>query len=141
MDLLRSGCVCNTKAVPMIQGSKESAQKLGAFLYDMLYVCSVSEELETYGESVLVFMTFLRTLARSAIYPTSYSGNDEIKELYCRGLWEWQVVVRRMKFKILPSLLKVWKIATVEGEAHVKYEAEVTFAHVLLILACPVQTL
>ena len=136
LDALKSGCVCTCFDE---NSSKKTKQIFGTFVHDGLKLCDDLNNWDTNSDNILAFLTLIRTVVKSAIHPTLYSSPGEVGDKFCKGLWEWQVILRRMKFKILSSIIIVWKVGFKHEHLHLKGEAETAFAHVLFLLPCPVR--
>jgi hypothetical protein len=134
-DSLRQGCVCHTKKQNSTGSTNSSTHRFVILLQEILKEFDVAEVSRRNTHNLLIFMTFLRTVAKSAIYPTCYGINEE---LYCKSLWEWQVVLQRLKFKLLAMILKLWKNVSNKDVSHVRREAEMAFGYILFMIPCPV---
>ena len=138
-DKLRDGCVCQIKNSTGERSVNERTQNFGTFINNVLDALESVDMPEINTDGLLIILTFLRTLAKCTLYPISTNDHGEKRELYCKSLWEWQVVVQRVKFKITSSIINVWRKAVKDNEPHLKNEAENTFANILFMVPCPVE--
>ena len=135
-DNLLKGCVCDIKQVKSTNNINPSTDTFGTVLGEILKTFDESETLEI-TSNLLVYMTFLRTVCKLSLNATFYEDSTE-NELYCKSLWEWLVLLRRLKFKILQSIHNLWKNASKDSDSHVRSEAELTFGYIFFIIPCPV---
>ena len=140
-ESLRQGCVCHAKQPTVASSANLSTQKFCALLHYILERFDNPEPRENDVDKLLIYMTFLRTVSKSSMHPTCYSDNGERQELYCKSLWEWQVVLQRVKFKMLSSILNVWRYFGNDRESHIRLEAEMAFGYLLYMVPCPVTRL
>ena len=136
-DNLRLGCVCDIKYKHNANNINPSTHTFGAILAEILKIFDDSGNLNN-SDTLLVYMTFLRTIAKSSLNATCYEDSTE-NELYCKSLWEWQVLMKKLKFKLLQSIHTVWKNASRDITSHIRREAEVVFGYIFFIIPCPVE--
>ena len=134
-ESLREGCVCQSKHQNFTGSTNSSTNKFIMLLQKILNEFAATVISGKHLDNMLIYMTFLRTVAKSALYPTCYGVNEE---LYCKTLWEWHVVLKRLKFKFLPMILKLWKNVYNKNVSHVRREAEMLFGYILSMIPCPV---
>ena len=137
-DSLKQGCVC-TGRLHHERNVDKSTKAFGALLNHMIQQFDAKQAFYLEFDSLLIFMTFLKTIAKATI-GTNLSDIDGEK-CYCKSLWEWQVILQKVKFKILSSILNVMKnisISDNHGATHMKNESEIAFAYVLFMVPCPV---
>ena len=134
---LLKGCVCDIKPVKGTNNINPSTDTFGTVLREILKALDESQSLENTC-SLLVYMTFLRTLSKLSLNATFYEDSTE-NEMYCKSLWEWLVLLRRLKFKVLQSIHNLWKNSPRDSDSHVRSEAELTFGYIFFIIPCPVE--
>ena len=138
-DSLKQGCVCTGKLHEDESNADKSTKAFGALLNHIIQQFDAEQAYYHQFDSLLIFMTFLKTIAKATI-STNLSDIDGEK-CYCKSLWEWQVILQKVKFKILSSILNVMKnisISDNHGTMHIKNESEIAFAYVLFMVPCPV---
>ena len=138
-DSLKQGCVCSGKLHEDGSNADKSTKAFGALLNHIIQQFDAKQAYYHEFDRLLIFMTFLKTIAKATI-STSLSDIDGEK-CYCKSLWEWQVILQKVKFKILSSILNVMKNISIcdnHGPMHIQNESEIAFAYVLFMVPCPV---
>ena len=138
-DSLKQGCVCTGKLHEDESNADKSTKAFGALLNHIIQQFDAKQAYYHQFDSLLIFMTFLKTIAKATI-STNLSDIDGEK-CYCKSLWEWQVILQKVKFKILSSILNVVKNISIcdnHGAMHIQNESEIAFAYVLFMVPCPV---
>ena len=81
-------------------------------------------------KEMLSFLSFLRSLTKFSMILTS---TNEDKNLLCKKLHAWLVLLRRIKFYILAGLYKLHQ----NEDIHVANLSQMTFNYLLALIPCP----
>ena len=136
-DNLVKGCVCDVKNKYETNYINPSTSAFGAILRKTTKLLDGSQISENAGD-ILASMTFLKNVAKCSLNATFYEDSTD-DELFCKTLWEWLVLMKKFKFKILQSILNLWKTTSNNIGLHIKREAESTFGYVFFIIPCPAE--